>query len=75
MPRKKIGERYARVNPKELWHPCGLQSLTGDRFTSVVNHILDGRYALLGFKFKATQQPASSGTETGSSFLSMQHTA
>ncbi|MDD4051840.1 MAG: hypothetical protein PHR28_08085 [candidate division Zixibacteria bacterium] len=47
MPRRKISIRYPRKGEKRLWHPYGLQSLRPDRFVSVANRILLGRYSLI----------------------------
>lgn len=47
MPKRKEAIKYAKVGEKDLWHPYGLQGLTGDRFTKVVNRILSGRIGLL----------------------------
>lgn len=52
MPRRKKAIRYAAKGEKELWHPYGLQSLTADKFTAVVNRILQGNFALVNRKLQ-----------------------
>jgi hypothetical protein len=47
MPRRKEAIRYASRGEKELWHPYGLQGLSTERFATVVNRILCGRFMLL----------------------------
>ena len=40
-------EDFARVGPKECWHPYGLQALGPEKFTHVVNAIISGRQHML----------------------------
>lgn len=40
-------EAYAEAGPKECWNPYGLQMLRPEKFTIVVNSILNGENRLL----------------------------
>lgn len=50
MPKRKEAIVYAQVGEKDLWHPYGLQCLSADRFTKVVNRILNGRFEMLDLR-------------------------
>lgn len=51
MPKRKKAIQYAQKGQKELWHPYGLQGLSTDKFTRVVNRILGGRFMLLDLRW------------------------
>ena len=50
MPKRKEAIVYAKVGDKDLWHPYALQSLSSERFTKVVNRILQGRFEMLNMR-------------------------
>lgn len=54
MPKRKEAIRYAPKGQKDLWHPYGLQELSTEKFASVVNCILGGRFLLLGLRWPPT---------------------
>lgn len=47
MPKRKDTPEYARVGRKDHWHPYNLQSLSPNKFASVVDRILNGRFNLV----------------------------
>jgi hypothetical protein len=47
MPRRKEAERFAVVGEKDCWHLYGLQDLSPNKFASVVQKVLQGRYWLI----------------------------
>ena len=53
MPKRKVVP-YIREVEKTSWNLYGLQALAPDRFTRVVQEILDGRYLV----FRPASEPA-----------------
>ena len=51
MPKRKEAIQYAQKGDKDLWHPYGLQGLSTEKFASVVNRILGGRFVLLDLRW------------------------
>jgi hypothetical protein len=56
MPTRKEPQEYAKVGSKDCWHPYGLQSLSPEKFVSVVSRILKGKFELLELKWKRNIQ-------------------
>ena len=47
MPKRKEAENFAAVGEKDCWHLYGLQALSANKFSSVVQKVLQGRYWLI----------------------------
>jgi len=51
MPKRKDPEKFATLGTKDCWHSYGLQILAPTKFSRVVSHILNGKYALVTSRF------------------------